>query len=61
MTVIPFPNTARRDSRLRGIEQCLDSLAAEAGDMGLDLLAHLIAVARCEASEALEHDRRHGS
>jgi hypothetical protein len=58
MNVIAFPRADRRDDRLRGIEQCLESLSAEAGEMGLDLLAHMISVAREAACEALDDERR---
>jgi hypothetical protein len=61
MTVIAFPRSFRTnpaeepcestDERLRGIEQCLDSLAGEAEELGLGLLAHMIAVAREEARD----------
>lgn len=54
MSVIPFPRPERREDRIRGIEQCLSSLAVEAEDMGLDLLSHLIAVAREAAHECLD-------
>lgn len=57
MTVIAFPRAERRESRLRGIEQCLAALSAEADEMGLDLLAHMIAVAREAAGEAREENR----
>ncbi|HLO76101.1 MAG TPA: hypothetical protein VK196_06570 [Magnetospirillum sp.] len=52
MTVIAFPRADRLETRLRGIEQCLDALSVEADEMGLDLLAHLIAVAREAAHDA---------
>lgn len=52
MTVIAFPRVERREDRLRGIEQCLDALAHEADALGLDLLAHMIAVAREAASDS---------
>lgn len=58
MTVIAFPRAERRENQLRGIEQCLGALAAEADAMGLDLLAHMIAVAREAAGEAIEDERR---
>lgn len=59
MTVIAFPRVAdRRDTRLRGIEQCLESLCIEAEELGEDLLAHLIAVAREAAFEALDEARK---
>jgi hypothetical protein len=62
MTVIAFPRNLRpahqpevrqpTADRLRGIEQCLISLAGEAEELGLDLLAHMIAVAREEARDS---------
>lgn len=58
MNVIAFPRADRRENRLRGIEQCLESLCAEAEGMGEDLLAHMIAVAREAAFDALEQERR---
>lgn len=60
MTVIAFPRAERREERLRGIEQCLDALAHEAGSLGLPLLAHMIAVAREAACESIDGERRHG-
>lgn len=57
MNVIAFPRADRREVRLRGIEQCLEQLCAEAGEMGLDLLAHMISVAREAAFEALDDER----
>ena len=54
MTVIAFPRRDRLQDRLRGIEQCLESLCEEAEDLGLDLLAHMIAVAREAAREEAE-------
>lgn len=56
MTVIAFPRRESRDNRLRGIEQCLDSLGEEAEAMGLPLLAHMIAVAREAARDAVEEE-----
>lgn len=79
MNVIAFPRPHRADAtprgdhaaarssvdRLRGIEQCLKSLSVEAEDMGLELLGHMIAVAREAAVEARAEvrvaDRRRGS
>ena len=65
MSVIPFPRIApriagddRREERLRGIEQCLDALGEEADELGLDLLAHMIAVARQAAQESFDELRR---
>lgn len=46
MSVIPFPACEQRDERLLGVEKCLDFLCDEVDGMGLELLAHLIAVAR---------------
>lgn len=54
MPVIPFPRAERREERLRGIEQCLESLHGEAQDMGFELLAHIIAVAREAAHDSAE-------
>jgi hypothetical protein len=63
VSVIPFPSAAAPDllsgimeaqpsnERLRGIEQCLAFLAAEAEEMGLELVAHFIAVAHEAARE----------
>jgi hypothetical protein len=56
MNVIAFPRQESRETRLHGIEQCLDALGEEAGAMGLTLLAHLIAVAREAARDAVEED-----
>lgn len=79
MNVIAFPRPHRADAtpcgdhadslshaeRLRGIEQCLKSLSAEADEMGLDLLAHMIDVAREAAVESRAEvrvaDRRRGT
>ena len=58
MNVIAFPRADRRENRLRGIEQCLEQLCAEAEEIGQDLLAHMIAVAREAAFEALDEGRR---
>ena len=58
MSVIPFPRADRREDRLRGIEQCLESLSEEADELGLDLLAHMIAVARQAAQESFDDLRR---
>ncbi|MCR6632919.1 MAG: hypothetical protein NVV74_24335 [Magnetospirillum sp.] len=58
MTVIAFPRQERHEERLRGIEHCLDALSVEAGEMGLELLAHLIAVAREAAHDSLEEGLR---
>lgn len=57
MPVIPFPRAERREERLRGIEQCLDSLHGEARDMGLELLAHILAVAREAAHDSVKDAR----
>ncbi|MGE5547891.1 MAG: hypothetical protein ACM33T_13390 [Solirubrobacterales bacterium] len=51
MTVVPFPTSSSAETRLQGIASCLDYLVAEAEAMGLDLLAHVIGVAREEARE----------
>lgn len=56
MNVIAFPRQESRETRLHGIEQCLDALGEEAEAMGLPLLAHLIAVAREAARDAVEED-----
>lgn len=58
MNVIAFPRADRRETRLRGIEQCLEQLCAEAEEVGADLVAHMIAVAREATCEALEDERR---
>lgn len=58
MNVIAFPRADRRENRLRGIEQCLESLCLEAEGLDEDLLAHMIAVAREAAFDALEQERR---
>lgn len=59
MNVIAFPRADdRRENRLRGIEQCLEALCAEAEEIGEDLLAHMIAVAREAACESLDDKRR---
>jgi len=58
VSVIPFPCADRRADRLRGIEQCLESLSEEADELGLDLLAHMIAVARQAAQESFDDLRR---
>lgn len=60
MSVIPFPCPAPPDilpelprhERIRGIEQCLASLANEAEELGLDLVAHLLAVAHEAAKDS---------
>ncbi|MGE5514698.1 MAG: hypothetical protein ACM31D_02640 [Bacteroidota bacterium] len=57
MNVIAFPRVERREHQLRAIEQCLDALCAEADDLGLEMLAHMIAVAREAACEALDEER----
>lgn len=56
MNVIAFPRQERRETRLRGIEQCLDALGEEAEAMRLPLLAHLIAVAREAARDAADDE-----
>jgi hypothetical protein len=56
VTVIAFPRAERHHERLRGIEQCLDALYEEAEELGLDLLAHMIAVSREAARETLESE-----
>lgn len=58
MNVIAFPRADRRETRLRGIEQCLEALCAEAEELGDDMLAHMIAVAREAAFESLDRERR---
>lgn len=57
MNVIAFPRADRRETQLRGIEQCLEALCAEADDLGLEMLAHMIAVAREAACEAMDEER----
>lgn len=63
MSVIPFPSAPRREDRIprraeriRGIEQCLLSLAAEADELGLDMVAHMIGVAHEAAEESMEEE-----
>lgn len=59
MSVIPFPAAAPPDAmpelprhvRIRGIEQCLAALANEAEELGLDLVARILAVAHETAKD----------
>lgn len=59
MSVIPFPCPVPPDitpelsryERIRGIEQCLASLANEAEELGLNVVAHIIAVAHEAAKD----------